>query len=87
MGGAAIALWQRKVNVLRTPIGTLLILNLVFTFAITGISIGAHVGGLIGGALCGYVLLRPMRGPRPTWEFAVPVIIGLLAFVIGVSVA
>lgn len=83
MGAAAIALHQRHVNVLRTPVGTLLILNLVLTFAIPGISIGGHIGGLLGGAACGYVLLLPRRGPRPAWEYAVPV--GLIA--VGFAVA
>ena len=28
-----------------------MVLNLVFTFAVPGISIGGHIGGLIGGGL------------------------------------
>ena len=87
MGAAAIALWQRKVNVLRTPLGTLLILNLVLTFAIPGISVGGHVGGLLGGALCGYVMLRPLRGPRPAWEIAVPIAVAVAAVVVGIGAA
>jgi membrane associated rhomboid family serine protease len=31
---------------------TLLIVNIAFTFAVPGISIGGHLGGLAGGALC-----------------------------------
>lgn len=87
MGAAAIALHQRGVNVLRTPIGTLLIVNLVLTFAISGISIGGHLGGLLGGTACGYVLLRPRRGPRPTWELAVPVGVIIVATVVAIGAA
>jgi len=88
LGAAAIALHQRHVNVMRTPIGMLLILNLVFTFAIPGISIGGHLGGLVGGALCGLVLLRPRPpGPRPAWELLVPVAVMVLAVAVGVSAA
>jgi membrane associated rhomboid family serine protease len=87
MGAAAIALHQRHVNVLRTPIGTLLILNLVLTFAIPGISVGGHVGGLLGGALCGYIMLMPRRGTRPAWEYAVPVGVIVVATWIGIWAA
>ena len=35
----------------RSQIGFFVIINLVFTFSISGISIGGHLGGLIGGGL------------------------------------
>ncbi len=34
----------------------LIILNLGVTFLVPGISIGGHVGGLLGGAIAAYVL-------------------------------
>ena len=33
-------------------IGFLIVINLVFTFAARDISVGAHLGGLVGGVLC-----------------------------------
>ena len=33
-------------------------INLVFSFAVPGISIGGHIGGLIGGALAAVVLFE-----------------------------
>ncbi len=69
--GCAIAgMVIRKIPIMRTNLGGLLIINLVITFAIPGISIGGHIGGLIAGFLCGLVLLRPRRGlaPRGTWS-------------------
>jgi membrane associated rhomboid family serine protease len=35
-----------------------IVLNLVFTFSIANISIGGHIGGLIGGAACAFGLSR-----------------------------
>ena len=59
MAAAAIGLHRRGVNVFQTGIGTILILNLVITFAIPGISVGGHLGGATAGALCGFVILAP----------------------------
>jgi len=63
-GAAAVGLHRRGFKVMQTNIGVLLVLNLVFTFVIPGISIGAHLGGLIGGTAVGYVMLRPETPPR-----------------------
>ncbi|HEX9530587.1 MAG TPA: rhomboid family intramembrane serine protease, partial [Acidimicrobiales bacterium] len=65
-GAAAMGLRQRGINVMQTNIGVLLVINLVFTFVIPGISVGAHLGGLAGGALCGGVMLRERPSPTAT---------------------
>ena len=60
LGAMAVGMRQRGMSVLRSDIGMLLILNLVLTFAIPGIAIGGHIGGLIGGA---HLRRRPPRAP------------------------
>ena len=40
-------------GVMQSGIGPMILLNLAFTFTIPGISMGAHIGGLIGGAALG----------------------------------
>ena len=50
--GAAIVLERQGTYVLGGSALTLLIVNIAFTFAVPGISIGGHLGGLAGGALC-----------------------------------
>jgi len=65
-------------------------LNLIFTFSIASISIGAHIGGLVGGALAAlamFELPRRVRGlPRqaPTLLAAG---VGLLAVAGSVAAA
>lgn len=46
----------RQARALLNQAGTLLVINLVFTFAVPGISWTGHVGGLIVGAVLGFLL-------------------------------
>jgi membrane associated rhomboid family serine protease len=62
LGAVAVGLRQRGISLRETGIGGLIVLNLVFTFAIPGISIGGHLGGLAGGAAVGWVMLRERSG-------------------------
>jgi hypothetical protein len=61
MGALAVGMRLRGVDIWRTGIGTLLVINLLFTFAVPGISIGGHLGGLLGGVIAGWVLLQVRR--------------------------
>ena len=49
--GAAIVLERQQTYVLGGSAISLLVVNLAFTFAVPGISIGGHLGGAAGGAL------------------------------------
>lgn len=55
-GAALIVSRARGATQLASGLTFMIVLNLVFTFAIPGISIGGHVGGLAGGALTALVL-------------------------------
>ena len=48
-------------NVAR-ELGLILGINLLLTFTISGISIGGHLGGLIGGGICGLLVIAGERG-------------------------
>ena len=56
--GAAFVFERQRNYVLGGGALTIIVLNLAFTFAIPGISIGGHIGGLVGGALCALALSR-----------------------------
>ena len=85
MGAVAMQLRSRGINVLQTSIGSLLIMNLVLTFAISGISIGGHLGGLAAGAIAGFLLQQTEDSP-PMGALAVG-ILGLLLFGAGIAIA
>jgi membrane associated rhomboid family serine protease len=88
MAAAAIGMQRRGMNVFQTGIGALLVINLVLTFTIPGISIGGHVGGAVAGALCGVVMLAPSWKPAPTWAtYLAPLAVGVGAVLISVQVA
>jgi membrane associated rhomboid family serine protease len=56
MGAAMVGMRNRGVNPWRTSIGTLVLLNLVLTFVVPNISVGGHLGGLLGGAAAAKLL-------------------------------
>jgi membrane associated rhomboid family serine protease len=88
MAAAAIGMHRRGVNVFRTGIGTLLVLNLVITFTIPGISVGGHLGGAIAGAICGFVILAPSHAPLPAWaSYAAPFAIVIISVLASVAIA
>ena len=78
MSAAAVGQWRRGINPMSTGIGATLLLNLVITFAIPGISIGGHLGGAVAGAICGAVMLAPAYQGIPKWAtYATPVAVGI----------
>jgi membrane associated rhomboid family serine protease len=56
MGAAMVGMKSRGVNPWRSDIGTLVLLNLLITFALPRVSVGGHVGGLLAGLLAGKLL-------------------------------
>ena len=82
--GAACA-WQLRqgINPLSTGIGGVLILNIMITFWIPNISIGAHLGGLAAGAIAGWFMLTPRWKPLPRWvTYASPIVVALAAIMV-----
>jgi membrane associated rhomboid family serine protease len=89
-GATLLVARNRGLDEIVTQLGFWLVLNLVLTFSISGISIGGHLGGLAGGALAGMVVLaverRRTRVPAGA-EIAALTALGTIAFVACLVVA
>jgi len=56
MGAAVVVLRARGIDPWQAGIGPLILLNLLLSFGVSNISIGGHIGGLVGGAIAAYLL-------------------------------
>jgi membrane associated rhomboid family serine protease len=77
--GAAVVLERQRTYVFGGGALGIIALNLVFTFAIPGISIGGHLGGLIGGATGMLAMSRFGRTHAVYGRPGVAGIVGVLA--------
>jgi len=90
--GAAFAIARgRRVDAVASTIGVLILLNLAFSFGVSGISIGAHLGGLAAGVICALVILageRGMLGRRSMpAEFAIMAAVGVISIAVSIAIA
>jgi membrane associated rhomboid family serine protease len=58
LSAGVVILRHRGIDPMQSGLPLWIGINLVFSFAVPGISIGGHIGGLIGGALAAIVLLE-----------------------------
>jgi len=81
----------RRLEAIAAQLGGLLLINLVITFTIPGIAIGAHLFGAAGGALAGLLILAGDRGGlgsnRVPVEIAAMAAMGAACAVVSVAIA
>jgi membrane associated rhomboid family serine protease len=84
--GAALILERQGSYVLGGSAMGLIVINLALGFVLSNVSIGGHIGGLIGGAACMLVLSRFGRGHGAYGRIGASGILGVVA-VAALSVA
>lgn len=89
LGAAFVMAFARGINLMASGIGPIILINLVITFLPgSGISIGAHVGGLIGGVVtAGAIEWMGRRGRSPVPAIAFCAALAIAAVVASVAVA
>jgi membrane associated rhomboid family serine protease len=86
--GSAFVLERQRTYVLGGGAGALIVLNIVFSLAVPGISIGGHLGGLAGGALGTLALSRFGRGHAVYGRPGLVGVVGVIAIgVVSLAVA
>jgi membrane associated rhomboid family serine protease len=89
MAAAILVMRNRGINPMESGLGVWLFLNLAITFTVSNISIGGHIGGLIGGGVAAWLLVElPDLARVPRWGVdGVVAVLGVLAFAAAVVIA
>ena len=83
MGAGAWAMRMRGYKFNQTGFGQVIVMNLLITLAIPQISLGGHVGGLIGGGIAAAAVLGPHRPPNAKRDIAI--FAGLMAAMLALG--
>jgi membrane associated rhomboid family serine protease len=87
MGAAVVELRARGIGVMQSGIGGLIVINLILSFSLANISVGAHIGGLIGGALAGLAIRTADTRRVPALGIIACVLLTVAAIIGGIAVA
>jgi rhomboid protease GluP len=72
----ALFVLERKGSIMTGgQVAGLIVLNLIFTFAVSNISVGGHVGGLIGGVVLMWLLVHTRRSAAQSIAATVAVVV------------
>jgi membrane associated rhomboid family serine protease len=57
LGALIVVAYYRHIPIWQSGLGVTLLINIVFSLTISNISIGGHLGGLVGGAITGWLFM------------------------------
>jgi membrane associated rhomboid family serine protease len=88
LGALMVVAYYRGISIWQSGLGLTLVINIVFSLSIAGISIGGHLGGVVGGAICGFVIVQlGERRRMQTAAIAACLVVGALFAVVAIAVA
>ena len=89
LGAGILAMRARGIDPMQSGLGITLLLNLGITFLIPRISIGGHIGGLIAGAIVGYLMFEVAEHRRLNVNivYGISIVLAVALAIGGVVVA
>jgi membrane associated rhomboid family serine protease len=91
LGATFVLARGRGMDAIAGEIGFLIVINLIFSFTAANVSIGAHLGGLVAGVICGGAIVLGERGRfgrnRLPFELAAMVAIGVISVVLAIAIS
>jgi membrane associated rhomboid family serine protease len=88
LGALMVVSHLRGISIWQSGLGLILVINVVFSLSVSGISIGGHLGGLVGGAICGWLIVQVgERRQMPAAALAGCVLVGVISVIAAVAVA
>jgi membrane associated rhomboid family serine protease len=88
LGALIVVSHYRGISIWQSGLGLTLIINIVFSLSIAGISIGGHLGGVVAGGICGWLIVQlGERRQMPQLAIAACVGVAVLCVVGALAVA
>ncbi len=88
LGALIVVAHYRGLSIWQSGLGLTLVINVVFSLSVAGISIGGHLGGVIGGAICGWLIVNVgERRNLPAAALAGCALVAVISVVVAIAVA
>ncbi|MGH2866622.1 MAG: rhomboid family intramembrane serine protease [Solirubrobacteraceae bacterium] len=88
LGALIVVAYYRGISIWQSGLGLTLVINIVFSLSIAGISIGGHLGGVVGGAICAFLLVQiGERRRMPAAAIAGCLVVAAISAVAAIAVA
>jgi membrane associated rhomboid family serine protease len=88
LGALIVVAHHRGISIWQSGLGVTLLINIVFSLSIAGISIGGHLGGVAGGAICGWLIVQlGERRRRPGLAIAACLLVAVVSVIAAIAVS
>ena len=88
LGALIVIAYYRRISIWQSGLGLILVINIVFSLTVSDISIGGHLAGAVGGAICGWLVVQiGERRDRQALAIACCVLVGIACVLGAIAVA